>query len=231
MDINARSVEDAMKHYDFRAEKKGFKPFYIVKAANQPKFSNTEDDINLGREILEMNLQAAKQVGNTSTFSICFYKRLDKNMECSGVPEVFNIKLNDPNAYNAVIPSHNGLFSDLSRTMENIDARMIDLESKLNEEDQDEEEEDEGLLGGITKDPEFKKMILSMFFNSMAGGPNKTPPINGVPGEDEKDKIRTSLQILSKHTNSLGDDLTKLATIAQTNPSQFDMLINMLRKM
>jgi hypothetical protein len=34
---------------------------------------------------------------------------------------------------------------------------------------------------------------------------------------------------MSQHTPSLGDDLMKLANIAQNNPGQFNMLLSMLR--
>tara|TARA_R110000868_G_scaffold258476_3_gene515998 strand:+ start:224 stop:919 length:696 start_codon:yes stop_codon:yes gene_type:complete len=229
MDINARSVEDALRHYDYRSEQKNFKPFYCVKAVNQIKFSNTEDDINLGREKLEMNLMAAKQVGNTSTFSICFYNKLDKNGECTGTPEVFNVKLNDPNQFNASVPSHQNLFGDISRSLENINIRLNELES--DPEDEDEDEENDGLLGGITKDPDFKKMILSMFINGMTGQNKSNINVNGIPTDsiDDKEKIKLALNIMAKHTESLADDLTKLASIASTDPNKFTMLLNMLR--
>jgi ferritin len=55
--------------------------------------------------------------------------------------------------------------------------------------------------------------------------------LNGIDNpEEEKDKIRNALQIMSKHTKSLGDDLMKLATMSEQDPNQFQLLLTMLRK-
>ena len=234
-DINGRSLEDVLNHYDFRATRKGFKPYFVVKASSQVKFSHEDDDVTAGRELLEENLKSAKMAGNTSVFSIIFYKRLDKNGECTGTGEVYNVRLNDPGQYsnvNAMVMPN--MMGELKQTLETINGRLAALEEP--EDDEDEEDDDGGFLGGITKDPEMKQALMRMLFQQMGlinpkQGYQAQGPINGVPDPaEEKEKIRTALQIMAKHTNSLGDDLMRLAKIAETDPNQFNFLLSMLRK-
>ena len=235
-DINGRSVEDVLSNYDLRSNQKGFKPYYIVKIASHVKFSHTEDDALAGRELLEENLRAAKAAGSCALMSVIYFKRLDKNGEPTGTGESFNVSLNEAGSYPA-IQSGNGYVpvyvNEIKSSLDSINGRLAALE----EDDEDEEDqEDEGFLSGITKDPEMKNALMRMLFQQMGfinakqgyqGGPAQ--PINGVE-MNESDKIRQALKIMAKHTSTLGDDLMKLATIAETDPNQFNFLLSMLRK-
>lgn len=234
MDINGRSVKDVLEQFDFRAENdKKFKGFYKVTASKQTKFSNTDDDLIIARLKLEQNLTAAQLTGNTSIFSICFYNRLDKNGELAGEPEVFNVRLNNPNDYVAAAPAPtSGVNAEILRELQTINGRLTALEEP-EEEDDDEPDDDSifGMINGLP--PETKQQLLITGLSQLFGIKQPGATINGVPGENttttESDKIKNALKIMAQHTPNLGDDLQKLAHIAETNPAQFKMLLSMLR--
>jgi hypothetical protein len=58
---------------------------------------------------------------------------------------------------------------------------------------------------------------------------NKPMGIAGIP-EEQDEKIIGAIAILKQHDANLGDDLMKLADMAQNNNGQFNFLISMLRK-
>jgi len=236
MDINGRSVEDVLNQYDYRVENdKNFKGYYKVVAAKQTKFSHKDDDLPTGRQKLEFNLRAAHLGGNTSLFSICFYPKLDKSGELSGDPEIFNVRLNNPNDYAPAItspqPQQPSINHEILNTLQTINGRLTALEEQ--DEEDDEDEEDDSLMGMLNGLPKETKQSLLLNALSLFGMKTPSPTINGVPGDqpegNETEKIRTALKIMAQHTPTLGDDLMKLASIAQNNPGQFNMLLSMLR--
>jgi len=233
MDINGRSVKDVLEQFDFRAENdKKFKGFYKVTAAKQTKFSNTDDDLIIARLKLEQNLTAAQVSGNTSIFSICFYNRLDKNGELAGEPEVFNIRLNNPNEYIAAVPTNNsGVNAEILRELQTINGRLTALEEEPEEDDEPEDDSIFGMINGLPA--QTKQQLLMSGLSTLFGIKPTSATINGVPGEgetiSEADKIKNALKIMAQHTPTLGDDLQKLSYIAETNPAQFKMLLSMLR--
>ena len=233
MDINGRTVEDVLNQYDYRAENdKNFKGYYKVCAAKQTKFSHKDDDLPTGRQKLEFNLKAAQLSGNTSLFSICFYNKLDKNGELTGDPEYFNFRLNNPNDYAPVMTQqNNSVNNEILNQLQTINGRLTALEE--DEEEDEEEEEDNSILGMLNGLPKETKQTLLLNALSLFGMKQPQPTINGVPGEQtqisETDKIKTALKIMSTQTKTLGDDLMKLAEIAQNDPSKFNFLLSMLR--
>lgn len=233
MDINGRTVEDVLNQYDYRVENdRNFKGYYKVVAAKQTKFSHKDDDMPTGRQKLEFNLKAAQLSGNTSLFSICFYPKLDKNGELAGDPEFFNFRLNNPNDYTSAItqPQQPSINHEILNQLQTINGRLTALEDDDQEE---EEEEDDSIMGMLNGLPMETKKTLLLNALQLFGMKSPSPTINGVPGEqpegNETEKIRTALKIMAQYTPTLGDDLMKLANIAQSNPAQFNMLLSMLR--
>jgi hypothetical protein len=236
MDINGRTVEDVLNQYDYRMENdRNFKGYYKVMAAKQTKFSHKDDDVPTGRQKLEFNLKAAQMSGNTSLFSICFYPKLDKNGELSGDAEFFNFRLNNPNDYAPAMvqPQQNNIDREILNELQTINGRLTALEDDNDDDDQEDDQDDDSLMGMLNGLPKETKQTLLLNALSLFGMKTPQPTINGVPGEqtevNETEKIRTALKIMSQHTPSLGDDLMKLANIAQNNPGQFNMLLSMLR--
>ena len=226
--ILGSTIEDVLEHFDFRASKKDFKPYFVLKSAGTIHWTNREDDITSARESLENSLKAFKTKGSTAVISIIFYRKLDKNEEPTGTGETFTVRLNEVNQYGQGLPMMNPSITALEQKIDILSGKLAELS------DEEEEEEEEGWLSGITKEPEFKNYIMKMFFSQMGLQNNsyqQPTTLNGVENpEEEKEKIRTALQLLSKHTKSLGDDLMKLATMSETDTNQFQFLLTMLRK-
>jgi hypothetical protein len=75
----------------------------------------------------------------------------------------------------------------------------------------------DGLAAKYTK----PKTIAGMNYNQPSG-------IAGVPEQTEIEKIEAAITVLMQYDSNLGDHLTKLAAMAQTETAKFNMLIKML---
>jgi len=228
--IDGKSVDDALINFDFRAAQKNFKPYFKIKIGADYKYTNIDTDITFAREQLAELLEIIRNrhIENNlnSIVQIMYYKNIDKKEELCGTPETYNVKFFEDRHFLPANqqPVNNQLLSTLS----SIDERL----KKLEEEEEEEEEEEANFLSGIYKDPDMKRALMQMLISGLGG--NKTPQtINGVPGQDpqnESDKIRTALKVIAQHTKTLGDDLLKLASMAENDPAQFNFLLTMLRK-
>jgi hypothetical protein len=117
--------------------------------------------------------------------------------------------------------------------LESINTRLAALETIEEDEEDEEVKQDTGLMGLIDtalKSEEMKGMLI----NGFMGLANKfiqpkTTALAGIP-EEQDAKILQAVEILKKHDNILGDDLLKLANIADNDNGQFNFLLSMLRK-
>lgn len=128
------------------------------------------------------------------------------------------------------------------------------------EEEEDSEEDVLGKIGTIINHPAVQTLIAALLPNVLtAMKPQPTQAVAGIEPEleqldemeayeqeavgeidytqDEQNyhnhsiqQINIALERLSQHTNSLAADLTALADMADNNPTQFKMLLGMLRK-
>lgn len=233
--INGRSIESALNDFDFRSQEEGFVPYYEIKVAGACISSNKKDDIDIAREKLERYLSNQKNEDSAAIVSIVYHSSIDKSGKFAGSQEVFNVRLNPVNDYSVSgQPAvQNNVIAALESKIDSLAGQIAAMQEEPEEEEDDEE--DEGFLSGITKSPEFKNYLMQMFFQNMGlqsnQGYQSAPTINGVDElADERDKIKTALSIISKHTKSLGDDLMKLAEMSESNPQQFQFLLSMLRK-
>jgi hypothetical protein len=121
----------------------------------------------------------------------------------------------------------------MMQMLESINARLGALEEVEEDEKEEEVKQDTGLMGLIDtalKSEEMKGMLI----NGFMGLANKfiqpkTTALAGIP-EEQDAKILQAVEILKKHDNILGDDLLKLANIADNDNGQFNFLLSMLRK-
>lgn len=120
---------------------------------------------------------------------------------------------------------------DQARVIADLTKRLEALEAEPDEEE-DEEEDEVGSLGALEK----LSQILQMA--GLGGGkPSAAPAINGAPETQEKlsqDQIKNinrAIGVLYKYDPNIDQDLLKLAGIAQSNPTQFEFLLNALRTM
>jgi hypothetical protein len=85
------------------------------------------------------------------------------------------------------------------------------------------------ILSGLLNNPQMKNMIIGMLANIMS--PQKPQAVAGIKevnNTDEDLKIKAAIDILKANTENLGDKLIKLADMSVTNPTQYNMLVNML---
>jgi hypothetical protein len=78
----------------------------------------------------------------------------------------------------------------------------------------------DGLAAKYTK----PKSLSGMNYNQSTG----IAGIAGVPEQTEIEKIEAAITVLMQYDSNLGDHLTKLAAMAQTETAKFNMLIKML---
>lgn len=108
-------------------------------------------------------------------------------------------------------------------------SRLAAIETKMNEPDDEEIEEKPDFISGIVSNPEIQNMIvgyIGMIVDRLIPV-KKTVAINGVT---DHNKMEVALEILHRHDPELDNDLFLLATMAETDPGQFQFLLKMLRK-
>ena len=123
------------------------------------------------------------------------------------------------NGYNQRVGSYNN----------EILSRLAAIETKMNEPEEEYEAEKPDLISGIVSNPEIQNMIvgyIGMIVDRLIPL-KKTVAINGVT---DHNKMEVALEILHRHDPELDNDLFLLATMAETDPGQFQFLLKMLRK-
>jgi len=108
-------------------------------------------------------------------------------------------------------------------------SRLAAIETKMNEPEEEYEVEKPDLISGIVSNPEIQNMIvgyIGMIVDRLIPL-KKTVAINGVT---DHNKMEVALEILHRHDPELDNDLFLLATMAETDPGQFQFLLKMLRK-
>lgn len=110
--------------------------------------------------------------------------------------------------------------------------RLTDLENSLTEEEEEEEiGEEEDAINKISKViAQLQGLGINLGIPKVE---NKLPSVSGpeTPARNVNENINKALKILYKNNNQLDLDLLKLADLSENNPSQFNFLINALRKL
>jgi len=117
---------------------------------------------------------------------------------------------------------------------------FIGIESRINameESPEFEEEEEEapkgfaGVIDTLLNNEQIQIAMINAVTNMIGKFMPQPKPmaLAGIP-EEQDDKIMGAIAILKQHDANLGDDLLKLADMAQNNNGQFNFLLSMLRK-
>lgn len=219
-------AEDVLRYYESFAEAP-----YSIYAGHKidetvRRYSFDGDDkIKGAQELAEALQSVASNPDNTNTYLIVIYKKVGKK----NVPEnsiTFQLNNNKILPFHAMAgPSHSS--GEISALRAELAALRMQLAAQEEDDEEDDEPEEVGGIGAMFNNPEIQKSIL-MGLMSMFN----QPKVNAVAGVDqpEAEKITAALEILQKHDNRLGDDLTILADMAENNPAQFKFLLSMLRK-
>lgn len=211
-------------------------PYFSVWNGRQILFSYYGEDQDEAINKLMENIEAAAQNGMTDILTLYVHPEKDKNGYITDkTPRIASlnfrcVELNQPQ-YVA------GVSNPEVITNRQLMERLNELESRLTAqeevEEEAEEEEDNDFFGTILKSPEMKQLLMTaavgMIQKFSGSGQGNVQSLAGT-GDSQDEKINYAIEVLKKHDSELGDDLLKLASIAENDGSQFKFLLQMLRK-
>jgi hypothetical protein len=222
-------------------------PYYSIWNGRQKIFQWREDDKEGGLDMLESTLTQAEENGMDEILSIRLHPALDANgyinEKVYDYDMTFNLmpdRKNVPSGY--VSNSHayrENVQAKTDKLLEKIDL-LLQNQQRLNdritslEAEEDEEAEDTGLTGvikGVLQNPTQLQAITGLLgglFGRNAAMASPGATLAGAPNEDQG-KALEALERLRKYDDKIGEDLIRLAVIAETNTPIFNMLIQQLR--
>lgn len=114
-------------------------------------------------------------------------------------------------------------------------SRLSAIEDKLNsEEEEPEEEKPEQLngIGAVLANPAFSAGITTLVSRLLDNYLPEKKAVTALAGTGESDteKLNIAIARLQAADPNLANDLLLLADLAESNPTQFNWLLNMLRK-
>jgi hypothetical protein len=201
------------------------------------------------REALRIFLTQLKMSDTTAVYTLNLYEDLPKNakIKASTEPDL---------AYNFIVvdaeaPRH-ARYAEITQINSDLQNRITALEARLaiaDEDDDDDEDENSvgGIVSGLFKDPRVQEWIktkaIGLADKFLAGQPAKILPMQTsqaakvgavtsddpiLINEDQQDKCNQALEILVRCDPSLGDNLMKIAKIAENDPGKYQMFSKML---
>ena len=211
-------------------------------------FADETGNIEEGTNSLRDMLKKMQQGGSEAQFTLRVYELLPKGKILSNTPcsRSFGFKLYESDEDS---PFQSGRRNYAREADEKIRALEVEIAKLRLEIEEAEEPEPEGgingFIAGIATDPMFKQMVMQ----GIAGLVQKIVPMpmrqpaavagiaNGQEGQvmpsvlkdGQLEKIHGALDLLCTRDPDLGDHLQKLASIALTNPQQFQWLLGMLQ--
>jgi hypothetical protein len=179
---------------------------------------------------------------NTSTiYRLCTYEdfkqgnKIKPSTECD---RSFNFKLFDPMAgYPSPNTGNYSMMNEINERLKKIEARQAVMEAEENEP----AERVSGIgayFDKLIEIPAVQQRIAQIIGSivdkilpsSMTNNLPQTAPatMGAVNQDDQVTKINEALQILAQIDSQLGDNLLKVAAIAQSNPNKYFSIIKML---
>lgn len=228
-------------------------PYYSLWNGRQIVFSWSDDDISQGKDVLETNLRAFEEQGITDLFVLKLHPSTDKGgFITDKSPVVASLNFRPASQYNPAQMAGQEMHFPRNPGMQRLADEIKELR-EAREYQEPAQSDDPGILGAINKilsTPGVAEAVtpliagLSGFLLKSMGMPvpdparsetqirSESPLSNGVLSgisPDQDDKINQALDILEPLAPELGDDLLRLAALAQKDPAQFKMLLSMLR--
>ncbi len=220
-------------------------PYYSVWNGKTLMFSynGTDDEVGLNRLI--ENIEAQKENNVSDVMQLRIHPDVDKNGYISDkTPYVascfFRSTEAPPPQYSSVGRVPGVDYYTNAQIMEKLNAMESRINGVLEAEDEEEQQQQQqpenplmGALSGILNHPQMQNLLvnaLAGFIGNFLPKGEPTPTaLAGVPDNQEA-KAAQALSIIKQYDELYGDDLMKLAELAQNNNSQFNFLLTMLRK-
>jgi hypothetical protein len=200
------------------------------------------------REALSQFLIQLRESDTTAVYTLNLYEDLPKSakIKASLEPDLsYNFIITEDQA-----PRH-ARYNEIAQVNQQLLDRITALEAKLviSDEEGDDEEEDGslgGIISGLVKDPRIQEWIKTKaigladkFLSGQAkvlpmsngqaakvGGVNQSDPV--LINEDQQEKCNQALEILCRCDPNLGDNLLKIARIAENDPGKYQTFAKML---
>jgi hypothetical protein len=244
-------AEPVLAWYDENAKV----PFYSLWNGKQLVGSWNEDNQAAARDNLEKNLKLFEDNNISEVFTLKLHPQADKSGFVTDKTPVY-YSLNFRPSEFSLNPQMSGtpgqmVFQNnpgMQTMLEEIRAMRSEINAIKAESEFDTDNDPPGIGGLFDKLMQIPGVeqqvapyiggILQKIFPGVAPAApvpgiypfpgNQVGAIAGLPSEQEE-KIDQAIDILEKHDPQLGDDLLKLAAIAQRDPAQFNVLLSVLR--
>lgn len=214
------------------------KPYFSVWRGRDILFSNNENDFEVAKKKLYDNIVAGEQndvteelqlrlhnapakgyIDNSSKYHSSIYFTPTEYEKLQPAPMYYK---NDNHTNNAILEKLNG-----------IESRIAAIE--MDEEFEEVEEKPTGINGIIQtllNNEQIQMAMIGAATHLLSKFMPSQKTVNGIAGipEEQDEKIMGAIAVLKQHDPLLGDDLLKLAEMAENNNNQFNFLLSMLRK-
>ena len=212
-------------------------PYFSVWLGSNISFQFCQDDFELAKQKLQENLEAAEQNKNYNKYTLKIHPELNKDGYIDNKTPVISsitFKCYDKATDTTLQPLER---YQPTPAMVEILNKLNGLEQRFAAQEVEEEEEEEineppktigEVVAAYLADPMIKNLLVNLGMKLLNGNKPVTA-LAGVPTEQEE-KIAYAIEVLKQADPTLGDDLLKLAAIAQQDPQQFNFLLSMLRK-
>jgi hypothetical protein len=207
-------------------------PYYSVWVnRKQLLFSWNDDDMEAGRSKLEDDLAAIEQNNNNDLIIIKLHPKKDKAGYITDKTPIYGslvCRASELERLNYGMPQIAGM--GYNNKMESVLERVLETQNailtKLNAEDleDDEEEEDKGVLGNILSSPQMQTLLMAGITKLLGIG-NTDPVATGLAGIEED--TNEAIIILNSLMNK-GVSIDHLRKLDQMNTVQLKTLLNML---
>jgi len=213
-------------------------PYFSVWKGREILFSNNENDFEAAKDKLHSNIVAGEQNNVTEDLQLRLHYKPAKGY-INNKSEYHSSLFFTPTEVETMHPAtmyyqNNNNNNAILEKLNGIESRISAIETDEDPEEEEEEEKPKGINGIIDTLLQNEQIQMAMInaatsFIGKFMPQNKPMGIAGIP-EEQDEKIIGAIAILKQHNANLGDDLMKLADMAQNNNGQFNFLISMLRK-
>lgn len=188
-----------------------------------------EEGENLLSEVLTILEESSNAIYTLKVFEDFAGKKIKENTPCDGS---FNFKLNAEsqlitNGQYTRLGNNNQLLTEVAAMREEI--RLL-REEREDDDNDDPTEDALGKIGALMNNPVVMQLAQMIFGNKSAVTPQMaitSGSLGNIP-TNQDEEIKKAIEVLKSKDARIAEHLTKLATIATTQPASFEFLLKSL---